>query len=269
MSDAELDRIEKSSTAYIRQNCEVYAKEVPLAIAKEIEGVRRVFGETYPDPVRVVSVGVPVEDLLADPKCKEWRKISVEFCGGTHVDKTGEIKELIILSENGISKGIRRIEAVTGQMAYDVQRTAEQFRQRLDQLDHMTGSPAEKEAALKPVQVDLGTLSISAVTKAQFRDRVAKAVKGVMNDIKTAQKLETQSALDAVKLSFERVGGKKAVVHKLEIGQKALTEAIKTISTKQKDSTVYLFGAESGRVVHGCHVSEVRLRSIPSSLPTG
>ena len=78
----ELKKIEDSSNSYIKQNCKIYAKDVDLDVAKGIEGVRAVFGETYPNPVRVVSVGVEIETLLQDPKNPEWRKVSVEFCGG-------------------------------------------------------------------------------------------------------------------------------------------------------------------------------------------
>lgn len=61
----------------------MYAKEASLAAAKAIQGLRAVFDETYPDPVRVVSIGVPVEDLLADPNSTAGALTSVEFCGGT------------------------------------------------------------------------------------------------------------------------------------------------------------------------------------------
>lgn len=94
VSEDELEKIEDISTKYIEQNSQVYALDVPLATARHIKGVRAVFGETYPDPVRVVSVGVSVEDLIADVGNKEWEDVSVEFCGGTHVDKTGEISTL-------------------------------------------------------------------------------------------------------------------------------------------------------------------------------
>lgn len=176
VSEKELTEIEERSAGYIKQNSEVYAKDVPLATAREIEGVRAVFGETYPDPVRVVSVGVPVEDLLADVKNPEWRKVSVEFCGGTHVEKTGEIKDLVILEESGIAKGIRRIIAVTGQAAYDVQREAAAFSDEIAVLEKAPFSP-EKEQKCKETQVRLNQLEISAVTKSQLRKRFEKVLK--------------------------------------------------------------------------------------------
>ena len=62
------------------------------------------FGETYPDPVRVLSIGKPVEQLLADPSNKENRKYSVEFCGGTHLASTAVAGTFVVISEEGIAK---------------------------------------------------------------------------------------------------------------------------------------------------------------------
>lgn len=61
----------------------VFAMEAPLAAAKAIQGLRAVFDETYPDPVRVVSIGTPVQELLADPSGAAGSLTSIEFCGGT------------------------------------------------------------------------------------------------------------------------------------------------------------------------------------------
>lgn len=58
-------------------------QDSPLAQARAIQGLRAMFGETYPDPVRVVSVGADIPTMLADPTHESSTKTSVEFCGGT------------------------------------------------------------------------------------------------------------------------------------------------------------------------------------------
>ena len=62
------------------------------------------FGEVYPDPVRVVSIGKPVEELLANPAAESNRQYSVEFCGGTHLKKTDDALAFALISEEGIAK---------------------------------------------------------------------------------------------------------------------------------------------------------------------
>lgn len=69
--------------------------------------------QVYPDPVRVVSVGVAVEELLADPTKASHADSSTEFCGGTHVATTGVAQSFVLLQEEGIAKGIRRITGAT------------------------------------------------------------------------------------------------------------------------------------------------------------
>lgn len=261
ITDKELEEIEDISTKYIRQNFQVYSKEVPLATAREINGLRAVFGETYPDPVRVVSVGVEVEELLKNVKDPEWAKVSVEFCGGTHVQKTGDIKELVITEESGIAKGIRRIIAVTGEDAYAVQRLAAEFAERLARLESMPHGPA-KEQEIKTTQSDLNQLVISAITKSHFREQFAKIHKSQLEEQKAQQKAESKKVLDTITNYFAEHTDAKHLIVKLPIpnaNSKAVSDAIKHVQTKSKDKTVYLFAADDteGKVVHGCHVSEV------------
>lgn len=266
ISDDDLGKIEDVSTKYIRQNCAVYSKDVPLAIAREIEGVRAVFGETYPDPVRVVSVGVEVEELLKNVKDPNWRKVSVEFCGGTHVRETGDIKDLVILEESGIAKGIRRIIAVTGEAAHAVQRDAEEFEKRLTILEKMSHGP-KKDQEIKAMKIDLPQLSISATAKSKFRDRFGKVEKSQLDEQKAQQKAESKKALDTVTEYFSNLGNKdkKQLLIELPISAnaKVVGEILNHVKTKVKDKSVYVFASDKhdGKVVHGCHVSEVWLHS--------
>jgi len=90
----------------------VFAEESSLANAKDIQGLRAIFDEVYPDPVRVVSVGFSIQELQDDPQA--GYKTSVEFCGGTHLRNTEDMIDCAIVGEEAISKGIRRIIALTG-----------------------------------------------------------------------------------------------------------------------------------------------------------
>ncbi|HXX25420.1 MAG TPA: alanine--tRNA ligase, partial [Pseudolabrys sp.] len=107
ISPPELDRIEDKANAIILENAEVKTKIMPVddAIAS---GARALFGEKYGDEVRVVSMGKPHGNETA------W---SVELCGGTHVQRTGDIGLISILTESGVASGVRRIEALTGNAA--------------------------------------------------------------------------------------------------------------------------------------------------------
>jgi alanyl-tRNA synthetase len=116
----ELKQTEAISNKIIEQSLKVYAKEASLSEAKRIDGLRAVFDETYPDPVRVVSIGVSIDDLLNQPPKSNGREYSVEFCGGTHLKTSKHVDRLVIVTEEAIAKGIRRVVAVTGPEAEKV-----------------------------------------------------------------------------------------------------------------------------------------------------
>jgi alanyl-tRNA synthetase len=61
--------------------------------------------QVYPDPVRVISVGPSVKDLIQDPKKDSWRSSSVEFCGGTHLSNTKEAVAFVLTEETAVAKG--------------------------------------------------------------------------------------------------------------------------------------------------------------------
>ncbi|KAI1657601.1 tRNA synthetases class II (A)-domain-containing protein [Daldinia decipiens] len=255
----ELKKIEHLSNEYIRQNCKIYSKDVELDLAKKINGVRAVFGETYPNPVRVVSVGIDVDMLLEAPENPEWRKVSVEFCGGTHVDQTGIIKDLVVVEESGIAKGIRRVVAYTGGAAYRVQREAEKFSKRITTIDALPFGP-EKEAEVKQATVDLNNLVVSALTKEDLKTRFAKVVKAVVDEQKKRQKAESKTALDTVSAHFAKDENKEAqyfIGHlPISANAKAVADVMNHFKSKDKDRSVYIFGGSKteGAVVHGVYV---------------
>ena len=148
---SDLSRIEAMSMDWIKRNVKVYSKEVDLGAAYKISGVRAVFGEAYPDPVRVVVLGYDIDEIANDVENPKWRSASIEFCGGTHVAKTGDIKDFVITEESGIAKGIRRITAVTGQEAHEATRVADALKVRLDALESSSGK--EKDTGLKALSV--------------------------------------------------------------------------------------------------------------------
>ncbi|WP_221800902.1 alanine--tRNA ligase [Oceanobacter mangrovi] len=104
VSAAELEEIEAIVNRHIRANTPVTTRVMAIDDARET-GAAAQFGEKYGDEVRVLSMGI--DDF------------SVEFCGGTHASRTGDLGLLKIASESGIAAGIRRIEAVVGQAALD------------------------------------------------------------------------------------------------------------------------------------------------------
>ncbi len=107
----QLTEVERLVNEVVLADEPVAAKVLPKAQAEKIPGVRAVFGEKYPDPVRIVAIGTdkPVEH----PK----QARAIEFCGGTHLTRTSQVGFFKILSEESVAKGVRRITAVTGHEA--------------------------------------------------------------------------------------------------------------------------------------------------------
>ena len=108
-SDAELQAIEDQVNSVIESNLPVDARVMSYQEAID-QGAMALFGEKYGDEVRVLQVG----------------EYSTELCGGTHVDRSGDIGLFKIVSETGVASGVRRVEAVTGARARAVVREREQ-----------------------------------------------------------------------------------------------------------------------------------------------
>ncbi|WP_455481521.1 alanine--tRNA ligase [Bartonella sp. B35(2025)] len=110
VSSEELKKIEDLVNDIVLQNSEVTTRLMALDDAIS-EGAMALFGEKYGDEVRVVSMG----DQFEQGGLK--RRWSIELCGGTHVERTGDIGLIHIISESSVASGVRRIEALTGTAA--------------------------------------------------------------------------------------------------------------------------------------------------------
>lgn len=106
----ELVEIEGMVNEQVRKNCAAKAAVMPVEQAFR-EGAIALFGEKYGDEVRTMTMG----------------DFSMELCGGTHVNRTGDIGLFKIISESGVAAGIRRIEAVTGEKAWQLVSQQEQY----------------------------------------------------------------------------------------------------------------------------------------------
>ena len=104
LSSRELAAIEDRVNGWVRADLPVTPESMNLEAALE-KGAMALFGEKYGSEVRVVCIG-----------CSE-SEVSLELCGGTHVERTGEIGAFAIVSESSVAAGVRRIEAVTGRTA--------------------------------------------------------------------------------------------------------------------------------------------------------
>ena len=99
MTDEEIHRVENLVNAEILENSDTACRLMPIAEAQKL-GAMMLFGEKYGDEVRVIDIGS-----------------SRELCGGTHVRRTGDIGLFSIVAEGGVAAGVRRIEAITGDVA--------------------------------------------------------------------------------------------------------------------------------------------------------
>jgi alanyl-tRNA synthetase len=119
LTTSEKTEVERLVNEKIYHDLEVRSKELPIAEAKKLPGVKAFFGDKYGDAVRVVQIG---------------DGFSTEFCGGTHLDRTGAIGLFKIVGEEAVGKGIRRITAVTAKQAVETVQNADRVLSELTTL---------------------------------------------------------------------------------------------------------------------------------------
>ncbi|AWN24334.1 alanine--tRNA ligase [Deinococcus irradiatisoli] len=164
LSVDELAQVEQLVNRWITSNFAVTWRELPIAEARAA-GAMALFGEKYGDVVRMVSVegGVPFGGATVTSR---------ELCGGAHVERTGDIGAFVILSDENVAAGVRRIEALSGELAVRwvrerltaAARAASTLNTGLDQLPDRV---AQLQAQLKAAQQETVTVR-RQLTQAQM-----------------------------------------------------------------------------------------------------
>ncbi len=188
---------------------------MPIDDARKL-GAMALFGEKYGSEVRVVSMGAG--DGAAS--------FSLELCGGTHVQRTGDIGLFRIVQESGIAAGVRRIEAVTGLNALTHVRSTEQKLQHIANLVRgSTGNVVEK--------IELALTDVKSMEKElqQLKAKLAAAA--------GAQLLEQASVINGVKVLVTEVQG---------MDSKTLRDTAEQLKNKLGSGVVVLAVREAGKV---------------------
>lgn len=262
LSTGEIRRTEEIACAMIKDAKPVYAMDAPLAEAKAIQGLRAVFDETYPDPVRVVSIGIPVQELLDDPNSPAGSLTSIEFCGGTHLQNSGHAGQFVIVSEEAIAKGIRRIVAVTGAEAQKAHRKADALRQSLsalgDKVKQQTTPNKDVQKEIADMTESIGTAVISQWQKDEMRESL-KALKKTMDDLDRSYKADIQKrVLEKTKEVIENNPNQPLLIMEMETGAsaKALNESLKLLKSQSPQTAAMLFTVDpdAGKITCLCQV---------------
>ncbi len=239
----QLARVESIVRDQIAKDLTVYAQLASLDEAKAVAGVRAVFGEAYPDPVRVVAIGQPVADLLASPNNPAWAQLSVEFCGGTHVPSTKAIGPFALLSEEAVAKGVRRIVACCGEPARAAILAA-------DALDADIALAAKLEGdALAPRVAHLLQALDAKPMPASRRHALRAAIAKLQDRVKAAEKHLAAATQDAAVKQARQIAESAAtamdqvIIATIDAGddRAALQAATKAVLDRCPHAAVMLF----------------------------
>ena len=209
MSKEEIEKVEKLVNEKIKEGLDVSTEVLNIEDAKKT-GAKALFGEKYGDTVRVVSMG----------------EFSKEFCGGTHVKNTADIKAFKILSESGIAAGTRRIEAITG--------------------DNVLSYYAEVEKTLNEAA------KAAKCSTADLTDKITKMlaeIKALNSEIESLKSKAAKESLGNVENDIKEVNGVKVIATKVSgVDMNGLRDLGDQLKTKIESGVVVIASETDGKV---------------------
>jgi len=210
MSEEELRQVEQRVNAEILQNTPTRAQVMPMEEARK-SGAMMLFGEKYGDEVRVLDIGS-----------------SREFCGGTHVERTGDIGVFKIYSQGGVAAGIRRIEATTGSNA----------------LAMINNQLQEMHEVAKHLRTQPGGGAVTTAVLSLIDEK--KALEKELSRLKS--KLASGQGTDLASQAAE-VKGARVVAATLDgADAKTLREAVDRLKGQLKSAAIVLAAVADGKV---------------------
>jgi alanyl-tRNA synthetase len=222
LNSFEIARIEEIVNAEILVNAATTARVMPIDDAQKL-GAMMLFGEKYGDTVRVLDIGT-----------------SRELCGGTHVQRTGDIGLFKIVAEGGVAAGVRRVEAVTGGNA-------------LAYLQRLEATVASMASELKVAPNDLHERVLTLLDQVRSRDKELTALKGKLASSQGDELLSQAVEVKGIKVLAVTLDGADA---------KALRETMDKLKDKLKSAAIVLAAVEGGRVQLAAGVTADRTGTI-------
>ncbi|MBE6898332.1 MAG: alanine--tRNA ligase [Ruminococcaceae bacterium] len=221
MTAEEIATVEAMVNDMILADLDAVVEELPIAEAKN-KGAMALFGEKYGDVVRVVTMG---DDC-------------VEFCGGTHVAKTGQLGVFKIIAEASVAAGVRRIEAATGMGVLELLREAE----------------GQLSACAKELKLE---------NKTEVPNKVASVVKELKEKERTIEALNAKIAGGQVEDLFKNtieVGSMKLIFAKVEAASEELRTLGDQVKSRANDVIAVFAGVDGakGTVLAVCGTDAVK-----------
>ncbi len=236
----EIEKVQQQVNDDIAADLKVYWDYAPQAEALKINGLRAVFGEKYPPTVRVVSIGAPPADLLKDPSNAAWKNLSIEFCGGTHLPSTGKAEAFTIVSEEAVSKGVRRITALTGPKAKQAIADGQQL---LRELDAVTDDNLAEDIERLTKQLESDTLPL--LVKATARARLAELGKKLKQQAKADTQQQQQQVVVQAQTIAESAAGALIVARLEDADANMLRTAVDVLRKKHAEAAILLAAPSS------------------------
>ncbi|EDX04231.1 GD22412 [Drosophila simulans] len=249
MTIEQVSKTEQLTKEMVYKNVPIYAKESKLALAKKIRGLRSVFDEVYPDPVRPANK--PPSSFAAAPTLR----------------RSGHIMDFVISSEEAIAKGIRRIVALTGPEALKALKKSEAFEQEIVRLkatiDNDKSGKDSKSHVKEIVELteQISHATIPYVKKDEMRN-LLKGLKKTLDDKERALRAAVSvTVVERAKALCEANPNATVLVEQLEAfnNTKALDAALKQVRSQLPDAAAMFLSVDADSKKIFC------LSSVPKS----